>query len=63
MERPPDYKFKLRQRVVARNSSHDGEAGIIVSRRLGSATPHYVVHLGQGRCLTLKEEQMLLVLQ
>ena len=63
MERPSDYKFRLGQRVVARNSSHDGEAGIIVSRHLGFGTPHYVVHLGQGRCLTLKEEQMLLVLQ
>lgn len=51
MQRHPDYKFTLGQRVVARKSSHDGEAGIIVSRRLGSGTPHYVVHVGQGRCL------------
>jgi hypothetical protein len=63
MERPSEYKFTVGQRVVARNSSHDGEAGIIVSRRLGFGMPHYVVHLGQGRCLTLKEEQVLLVVQ
>jgi hypothetical protein len=63
MQGPPDYKFRLGQRVVARNSSHDGEAGVVVSRRLDSATPHYVVHLGQGRCLTLEEEQMLRVVQ
>jgi hypothetical protein len=63
MQRPPHYKFRLGQRVVARNLFHGGEAGIIVSRRPGSDTPHYVVHLGQGRCLTLEEGQIVLVAQ
>jgi hypothetical protein len=58
MEKSSGYKFKLGQRVVARNSSHAGEAGIIVSRRPGFGTPGYTVHFGQGYCLLLKEEQL-----
>jgi hypothetical protein len=61
MERAADYKFRLGQRVVARGSSRATETGIIVSRRFGLGTPAYTVHFGQGRCLILNEEQMLLV--
>ena len=59
MDRPSDYKFRLGQRVIARNSSRAAQAGIIVSRRFDFGTPAYTVHFGQGCCLILNEEQML----
>jgi hypothetical protein len=57
------YKFRLGQRVATRNCSQAGEAGIVVSRRLGRGTKTYTVHFGRGHCLMLNEEQLLLVTQ